>query len=146
MRHLTRRRSNARWKYKPLLKHTSVHGRYVFAMLIIFAFSQKLYTSARGGTNISSSQAFQIIVLTMNRPHGLSDLLKTIQSTDYDGDRVDLVIHIDRSEELQETLKVAKKFKFSFGKKSITVSRKNKGLAQSWFDAWSPISNNVHFS
>lgn len=110
-------------------------------MLILFAVSQKYYTSARGGTNISS-QAFQVIVLTMNRPHGLSDLLNNIESTDYDGDRVDLVIRIDHSEELQETLKVAKKFKFSFGKKSISVSRENKGLAQSWFDAWNPISSN----
>jgi hypothetical protein len=35
---------------------------------------------------------FQIIVLTMNREKSLKRLLKSLQTADYDGDVVDLVI------------------------------------------------------
>ena len=79
-----------------------------------------------------------VVVLTMNRVHSLSRLLNSLESADYGTDPVALEIKIDYSSESEHTAAVANAFRFSHGPKKVSVSNQNKGLALSWFDAWTP--------
>lgn len=85
---------------------------------------------------------FTIVVLTMNRAQSLQRLLKSLQETDFDGDKVNLVINIDFSKDNQEVQKVSRSFNFNHGCKKVNVYNESKGLAMSWFTAWSPRHEN----
>lgn len=87
--------------------------------------------------------AMTVVVLTMNRAKSLSRLLKSLEEAEYRGDPIALNIKIDKSPDNHEAIGVAKAFNFSHGPKNIEVSKQNKGLALSWFEAWTPTDDSA---
>jgi hypothetical protein len=95
---------------------------------------------------------FQIIVLTMNREKSLKRLLKSLQTADYDGDVVDLVIRVDYYDGKQQqgnaanknVMRVAHNISWIHGNKTIHLAKENRGLAMSWFAAWYPTKTGEH--
>ena len=90
---------------------------------------------------LKNEQALKIIVLTLDRPRELRNLLRSLDGADYQGAKdLQLKIHIDFSSSKRsvEALNVAKHFKFRHGAKSIHQVDHQKGLARSWYDAWMP--------
>ena len=92
-----------------------------------------------------SNATFAIHILTWNRPHSLKRLINSIINSNYGSDRVDLIIHIDEGNKNEITYLVAEKVKWVKGKKYIDQSEKRKGLAEAWFNAWFPETEN-HFA
>lgn len=88
----------------------------------------------------NGQRSLRVIVLTKDRPHSLSKLLNSLQNAQYNGDTVDLRVHIDCCE-VTEVLKVAGNFKFSHGQKTITVSPTELGLQGAWLHAWVPADD-----
>ena len=84
------------------------------------------------------SRQFKIHVLTMNRAKSLKRLLDSLENSDYDNDKVELYIHIDKSSDNSGCIKVGKSFKFSHGKIILNVAKKNNGLRNAWLKAWRP--------
>ena len=84
---------------------------------------------------------FTIVVLSMNRTTVLSDLLASLDRTDFVGDLVRLCIHFDRGENQDETVELAEHFKFRHGEKHVVVSNVSLGLADSWYHAWYPMND-----
>ena len=87
------------------------------------------------------NKLFQIHILTMNRFHSLTRLLTSLENSIYNGDRVELHIHIDKSEKSKECIKVAQSFQFSHGLVNITVSKTKLGLRDAWLNAWNVDEN-----
>ena len=86
----------------------------------------------------AAAQRFQVHVLTMKRAKSLQRLLKSLQATEYEGSEVDLIIHVDHHADNQACIAAAQGFEFSHGSKKIDIASKNKGLRDSWFNAWRP--------
>jgi hypothetical protein len=84
---------------------------------------------------------FEIHVLTMKRAKSLRRLLGTLESAEYDGDRIRLYVHIDKSNDNTACIQVAQAFRFSHGNFTFDVADTNKGLRNAWFSAWSPQNN-----
>jgi hypothetical protein len=76
-------------------------------------------------------------VLTWKRSSSLRPLLKSLQQADYEGDKVDLVIHLDGGFS-RDTLQVAEKQLWAFGEKRLVKKTENGGLERSWFSATEP--------
>ena len=96
---------------------------------------------------------FTIVVLTMNRLESLKRLLASLSVAHYEEDRIDLVIRIDRHEHEQQLnggiIDYLEKggdhgggssFQWPHGHLLVTLSDTQRGLAGSWFDAWTPSS------
>jgi hypothetical protein len=86
----------------------------------------------------SSKYDFEIIVLAMNRPETLQLLLQSLEATDFNDDLISLTIRFDHHVDQVGALSVAEKFVFSHGTKSIHRGSSQIGLAQAWFNAWQP--------
>jgi len=80
----------------------------------------------------------KIIVLCKDRAVALKRLLDSLENTDYSGDTVHILVRIDYSAKNKECVAVARDFKFSWGVISYLLSSRNKGLRDSWFEAWHP--------
>jgi len=67
----------------------------------------------------------RVIVITFNRPHSLSKLLRSLETMEVDGDRAALEIWIDRDRRKasvdQQTLKVASAFNWKGGRTRVHV-------------------------
>ena len=94
-------------------------------------------------TDLARIKSFTVVVLTMNRSQSLKLLLESLERSFYFGQRLNLEIHIDRNDSgcvHSDTLKVAETFSFSHGTKVVSVSPTAKGLAEAWYGAWIPRS------
>lgn len=89
----------------------------------------------------ASKQRFQVHVLTMKRAKSLQRLLKSLEATEYGGGEVELIIHVDHHADNQACIAAAQEFEFSHGSKKIDIASKNKGLRDSWLQAWKPSKN-----
>ena len=89
-----------------------------------------------------SENPFQIHVLTWNRPASVKRLLDSLSISAYDGDVVDLIIHIDGGRGTEETEQISVDFEWPYGRKEKIKSKANCGLAMAWFNAWKPKSSN----
>ena len=88
-------------------------------------------------TSVSvQNEPFLIIVLAMDRVEALTNLLTSLENTNFLGQRVQLEIHFDKSPSGTEASRVAEEFIFSHGPKKIFVSSVQKGLANSWYTAY----------
>ena len=86
---------------------------------------------------------FEIVVLTMDRPHSLALLLESLEDADYGVDRVALTIRIDFSPDREKhgaVRAIADAFEFSHGRKRVIAAEVNQGLRGAWFSAWLPAS------
>ena len=88
---------------------------------------------------ITNRNTFTVTVLTMNRVKSLQRLLLSLEASEYGDDKINLVVKVDHSSSNQGVLDFAKYFNFSHGPKLIEVADRNKGLRQSWFEAWTPL-------
>ena len=92
----------------------------------------------------------KVIVLTMNRPDSLMRLLRSINKTyfEYESDRLDIEIHVDRSHGwlYEDCVKIAKNFSLAGnrGNVSARIAEKNHGLRAAWFDSWWPETDTEH--
>jgi len=93
---------------------------------------------------------YVINVIAFDRPEDLKRLLDSLLKADYDTDVVSLRIHIDsakpdssqeRIEGVQAVLKLAVKFHWPHGPKSIHKKVKNNGVTRQWLEAWTPSSD-----
>eukprot|EP00912_Choanoflagellata_sp_UC4_P002168 UC4_evm7s1370 len=82
-----------------------------------------------------------IVVLAANRPSSLLRLLRSLEATKYGGDAVWLRVEIDKNKNSHLCLHVAQNFRFSWGRKTVEVSAKKKGLREAWLKAWRPLGN-----
>lgn len=87
---------------------------------------------------------FTITILTMNRARSLQRLLTSISTANYNGERVNVVIKVDKSDGNEGVLRVARAFYFKHGTVSIAVSQTQMGLRGAWFNAWAPPSPRHH--
>ena len=69
-----------------------------------------------------------IVAVGYNRPDSMNDLLKSIVKADYDSDRVDLIVSIDKGERQSEVISVAEQISWSFGEKIIRAFSERQGL------------------
>jgi len=87
-----------------------------------------------------------VIILTMNRPHSLARVLKSIAATDFENDKdyFDIEIHVDKSVGLhyQECVQQAHNFTMPNGRRQgkiiPRIFENNHGLRQAWFGAFYP--------
>lgn len=54
-----------------------------------------------------------VITVGYNRPDSMQQLLNTVVNADYENDKVDLIISIDKGERQSEIIKVAENIKWS---------------------------------
>lgn len=71
-----------------------------------------------------------IVVITYNRPYSLSRLLNSLNSAEYENNRVSIIISIDyqNSELHSEVVKIANDFDWRFGNKIVIEHKQNLGL------------------
>jgi len=82
----------------------------------------------------------RLIVMTMNRAESLQRLLNSIRRAQYEGDRVDLDIWIDRIDSTaplnRNISRVVTGFSWPYGAKTIYTRRQPGGLYQQWMYTW----------
>lgn len=69
-----------------------------------------------------------VIVVGYNRPDSMRRLLKSLDEAEYFGDKVDLLISIDKGEKQQELIRLAEKHEWRFGEKKIRAFSEKQGL------------------
>ena len=69
-----------------------------------------------------------IVVVAYNRPKSLLRLLNSLAGADYPNKKIDLIISIDKSDDNEDVLAIAKNFKWDFGNKIINYQETNLGL------------------
>lgn len=69
-----------------------------------------------------------IVIVAYNRPSSLLRLLKSIARAEYPKKDIPLIISIDKADDNNEVLQVAKKFEWHFGEKKINYKKENLGL------------------
>jgi len=103
----------------------------------------QLVQEAKGPASPEKTPArtrFTLHVLAWNRESSLQRLLTSLEHAHYDGDRVDLAIHLDGGFS-DGALRIAEQQAWAFGEKRIMKASQNGGLARSWFTAWQPTSD-----
>ena len=96
--------------------------------------------------DVIEENGFRIIVLTQKRHWSLDRLLKSINSAEYGGAKVELEIRIDydeggESDDYKKTVEVAESFRFTHGNVHVHKYTRNEGLLLAWLNAWKPMSD-----
>lgn len=93
---------------------------------------------------------FTVIVLAYDRGASLKRLLVSLFNSDYEGDTVDIILHVDYPQHASDRALVAKnkecrqivrQFRWPYGRKVVNLRSNNAGLRHSWFQAFYPPSN-----
>ena len=120
-------------------KHTSRSSPALVLVWLVIFFLFRLAVRHRGTYNRQQvtrrSHDFQVVILAMNRSSMLRQLLRSLQDTDFSGDHINLDIHFDMGENMDESLEVAHRFHFKHGQKKVSVSKRSHGLAAAWYGA-----------
>ncbi|MBE6555936.1 MAG: hypothetical protein E7663_06930 [Ruminococcaceae bacterium] len=69
-----------------------------------------------------------IVAVGYNRPDAMGRLLNSLQRADYQGDRVDLVVSIDKGERQAEIVEIAERFGWEHGEKTVRAFPQRQGL------------------
>ena len=93
-------------------------------------------------------QGLQVHVLAYKRPKSLSRLLRSLKDASYDGDPIDLHIHVDApaqaadEEQVAQVRKVAsvEQASWPFGTATVEEAREHRGLRDMWLQSWTPRS------
>lgn len=106
-----------------------------------------------------TSIPFQIVVLTRDRKESLQRLLDSLRNAQYDGDRADLRIWVDRASlgwnaisavknvlrrnvgVDREVVLAASNFEWPHGEKTVNVWDRHVGIWGQWLDTWRPSGN-----
>ncbi|KAK7098982.1 uncharacterized protein [Littorina saxatilis] len=100
---------------------------------------------ASSGSGIFNA-LLRILVLTYNRGQSLSRCLASLNDAEYDGKRVEVEIHIDRSKSgivHNETLEAANSFVFKHGRVQVVVKPKHGGVLGQWLRSWRVPEDNT---
>ena len=74
------------------------------------------------------SMGIAIVAVGYNRPDSIEQLLQSLLCADYAGDRVDLVVSLDKGQRQQEIKSVAEKINWPHGEKTIRTFPDRQGL------------------
>ena len=91
---------------------------------------------------------YTVVVLTYDRFPSLDRLLKSLRAADYEGDNVDLLIHVDYPASpnavpgWRQCVDLVNNFDWPFGRKTLNIRSFNVGLRHAWFQAFYPPTNN----
>ncbi|CAG8503107.1 7336_t:CDS:2 [Dentiscutata erythropus] len=85
-------------------------------------------------------EALKIQVITQDRPLSLTRLMRSLNSSIYFGDNVQLTVNMDRSAD-PVTIKYCQNFKWSFGKMGIRFRVKQGGLITAVVESYYPTTN-----
>lgn len=91
---------------------------------------------------------YTVVVLTYDRFPSLDRLLKSLRAADYEGDNVDLLIHVDYPASpnavpgWRQCVDLVKNFDWPLGRKTLNIRSFNVGLRHAWFQAFYPPTNN----
>ena len=83
----------------------------------------------------------KVIILTYNRADALKTCLKSLDEADYDEDRVDVEVWIDRSKENvidNKTYHVASDFRWRHGTFTVHAHAVHVGIFGQWLSTWYP--------
>ncbi len=92
------------------------------------------------------NDALQVHVLAYKRPESLARLLSSLKAAHYDGDKVDLHLHIDAAataadgEQVARVRKLAnaEQVSWQFGVATVDEAQKHRGLRDMWLQSWVP--------
>ena len=104
---------------------------------------QKSRTAESGSG--STGALLRILVLTFRRERSLARCLASLNAAHYDGERVLLEIHVDRSPDGKvhnETLHTANAFVFKHGPVQVHVKPRHGGVVGQWLNTWRLPSDN----
>ena len=68
-----------------------------------------------------------IVIIAYNREKSLKRLIDSLKTVEYDGDLVDLIISIDKSDN-EKVLQIAAEYSWPYGEKKVVAHEKNMGL------------------
>ena len=69
-----------------------------------------------------------IVVVGYNRPDCIQRLLSNLSDCNYDGDKIDLIISIDKGERQSEIINIADSYKWGCGDKRVRAFKEKQGL------------------
>lgn len=69
-----------------------------------------------------------LVAVGYNRSDSIEQLLQSLLRAEYENDRVDLIISLDKGPKQQEVVSVAESFKWTYGEKVIRVFSERQGL------------------
>ena len=76
----------------------------------------------------TDASRFCIVTVGYNRPDAMMRLLHSLLEADYLGDKVDLVVSLDKGERQAEIVEKAESFVWPFGNKTIRAFSERQGL------------------
>ena len=93
--------------------------------------------------------ALQVHVIAYKRPESLTRLLSSLRVAHYDGDKVDLHLHIDAAATAAESDRVARvrqmanaeQANWRFGAVTVDEAPSHRGLRDMWLQSWVPRTN-----
>lgn len=81
-----------------------------------------------GNSSSTINSNICIVAVGYNRPNAMQRLLNSILDADYDGQKVDLMISIDKGQRQDEIIKLAEDIVWPYGKKMIRAFSERQGL------------------
>ena len=69
-----------------------------------------------------------VVVVGYNRKESMIRLIESLKEADYKDDIVDLIISLDKSECIQEMIKVANSVLWNYGEKKVRTFKERQGL------------------
>lgn len=77
---------------------------------------------------VKDMETIALVVVGYNRPDSIEQLLQSLLRAEYENDRVDLIISLDKGQKQQEIVSVAEELKWIHGKKIIRAFPERQGL------------------
>lgn len=110
-------------------------------------------TTTTPARSTTTTAAMKIVILTMDRFHSLTRLVRSLEASDYLGDKVDLVIRFDLPKNPTDEWRSRVQgfhssllgdnnnaIAWSAGNVSLSIAEQNMGLRRAWLSAWRPSS------
>ena len=93
--------------------------------------------------------ALQVHVIAYKRPESLARLLSSLRAAHYDGNKVDLHLHVDAAATAAESDRVARvrqianaeQTSWRFGAVTVDEATSHRGLRDMWLQSWVPRTN-----
>eukprot|EP00964_Phaeocystis_antarctica_P113138 scaffold77223_cov66-Phaeocystis_antarctica.AAC.2 len=93
-----------------------------------------------------AADALQVHVIAYRRPESLARLLSSLKAAHYDGDKVDLHLHIDAADTAAagdlvaqvRQIANAEKASWQFGVVTVDEAKTHRGLRDMWLQSWVP--------
>ena len=125
---------------------TSEYGMFNIEPIIDKPLSQTRSMHSLLAQASGAPDALQVHVLAYKRPDSLARLLRSLKAAHYDGDKVDLHLHIDAAatdadgDRVAQVRQVAnaEQASWQFGVATVEEAQKHRGLRDMWLQSWVP--------